>query len=217
MNGRKLSNFKYDTYLMIGSFLLFLLIAFLSMNNMLATFDQAIISWFTDNTSATIMTIMQTVSKIGSSEIILILTFVIGIYFLVKKMWRHSIFVVFLMFGGIVFNFILKVLFQRERPGEMSVIEAFGYSLEIPSYSFPSGHTMRSMMLFAFLIYMCVLLFKNSRIKLLCVVLLSIMIACVAVSRIVVGAHFPSDVIAAGTVSIAWFYFCLKIFRLGKE
>lgn len=187
------------------------------MNNMLATFDQAIISWFTDNTSATIMTIMQTVSKIGSSEIILILTFVIGIYFLVKKMWRHSIFVVFLMFGGIVFNFILKVLFQRERPGEMSVIEAFGYSLEIPSYSFPSGHTMRSMMLFAFLIYMCVLLFKNSRIKLLCVVLLSIMIACVAVSRIVVGAHFPSDVIAAGTVSIAWFYFSLKIFRLGKE
>ncbi|WP_161784648.1 hypothetical protein [Halalkalibacter okhensis] len=40
-------------------------------------------------------------------------------------------------------NFGLKLLYQRERPGVEREIEVFGNSLDLISYSFPSGHTMR--------------------------------------------------------------------------
>lgn len=114
-----------------------------------------------------------------------------------------------LTFGGIILNFLLKILFQRERPGEMSVIEIFGYSLEMSSYSFPSGHTMRIVLFFFFIMYIGCYFIKNTPVKISIIVAMSLLTVSVLLSRIIVGAHFPSDILAAVAVSISWFYFCL--------
>ncbi len=198
---------------MISSFFLFLIISILSMRNKLTLLDQSIISSLTDGTSTIVMTLMELVTKIGSGEMILIATLIISIFLMVKKMRKHVILLFLLTFGGIVLNFALKILFQRERPGEMSVIEVFGYSLEIASYSFPSGHTMRSVLLFSFLIYMSYHFIKKPFARVAVIGLLSFMILLIALSRIIVGAHFPTDILAAVSISIAWFYSCLILLQ----
>ncbi|WP_017726064.1 phosphatase PAP2 family protein [Halalkalibacterium ligniniphilum] len=202
-----------NIYIMISSFFLFLIISILSMRNKLTLLDQSIISSLTDGTSTIVMTLMELVTKIGSGEMILIATLIISIFLMVKKMRKHVILLFLLTFGGIVLNFALKILFQRERPGEMSVIEVFGYSLEIASYSFPSGHTMRSVLLFSFLIYMSYHFIKKPFARVAVIGLLSFMILLIALSRIIVGAHFPTDILAAVSISIAWFYSCLILLQ----
>ncbi|GAE24399.1 phosphoesterase [Halalkalibacter wakoensis JCM 9140] len=196
-----------------GCLILFVLISIFSIQNQLVLIDQMIISFLVERSSTFLVTVMEAITKIGSGETILLLTFIIGGFLLVKKMWGVAILLFTLSFGGIALNFFLKILFQRERPGEMSVIEVFGYSLEIASYSFPSGHTMRSVILFSFLIFLCYRLVRHSLSKMMVLVLFMILIVAVALSRIIVGAHFPSDIFAAITISITWFYFCLFLLR----
>ena len=205
--------FSNKTYIMFGSLAIFIVISVLSLQNRLTTIDQAIISSLTGDVSPFVASLMEAVTKLGSGEIILIITFIIAAILFFKKLYTQIVFLFTLTFGGIALNFFLKILFQRERPGEMSVIEVFGYSLEIASYSFPSGHTMRSVLLFTFLIYMSYYFIKNNTTKIGAIVIFSLMIIIISLSRIIVGAHFPSDIIAAVTISITWFYLCLILIQ----
>lgn len=201
------------TYIIISCTILFLLISILSVQNNLDLIDQRIHSLLTDNTPTFVFTLMDGITKIGASEIILIATFIISILLLIKKMWLHIAFLFSVTFGGILLNFLLKILFQRQRPGEMSEIEVFNYSLEVASYSFPSGHTMRSVLLLSFLMFLCYHFIKTMSVKVACMSILIFMIILVSLSRVIVGAHFASDILAAVVISIAWFYFCLVAFR----
>ncbi|WNF38454.1 phosphatase PAP2 family protein [Bacillaceae bacterium IKA-2] len=175
--------------------------------------DHKLINFLSDGSSPFIVTAMESITKFGSGEMIILSSIVVAIFLSFRKMWSSIIFLLTLTFGGIALNFLLKILFQRQRPGEMSLIEVFGYSLEISSYSFPSGHTMRSVIFFSFLIYLTYYFAKNRVTKFSLTTVFSLMILMVSFSRIIVGAHFPSDIIAAVTISISWFYFCIIALR----
>ncbi|PPA69559.1 phosphatase PAP2 family protein [Jeotgalibacillus proteolyticus] len=194
--------------------ILFILISVLSWREQLELIDSLIIDGLARWISPAIVMLMEGITKIGSGETILILTFLLSLYLLFKKLWKEIIFLYVLTLGGILLNFLLKVGFQRQRPGEMSSIEVFGNSLEITSYSFPSGHTMRSVLLFSFLIYLSLVYLNKLTIKTAIIFSLITMIFLVAISRIIIGAHFPSDIFAAITISITWFYLCLSGIRL---
>ncbi|GAE36796.1 phosphatase PAP2 family protein [Halalkalibacter akibai] len=200
-------------YLITFSFICFLLISVLSSLNKLSYLDYSVIAWFNNQSSASVQTFMKYFTTIGSGEVILITTLALTFYLLYKKLWAHILFLFTLTFGGIGLNLFLKILFQRERPGEMSVIEVFGFSLEIASYSFPSGHTMRSVLLFSFLVYLAYHFIKRRSLKITLIFSLTLLIATIALSRIIVGAHFPSDILAAITISITWFFLSLNTLK----
>ncbi|MBM7097590.1 phosphatase PAP2 family protein [Bacillus sp. H-16] len=205
--------YKNQKIIAVSCFILFIFVSVLSIQNHLISLDQVIIRAVREPLPPFIAELMGKATKIGSGEVILIITVIIGFYLIIRKMSGYTILLFSLVFGGILLNFALKVLFQRERPGEMSVIEVFGYSLEISSYSFPSGHTMRSVILFSFLIYLCYHLISKQLIKITATLFLVGIILTVALSRIVTGAHFPTDIFAAVTISITWFYVCLMAYR----
>lgn len=208
-----LSNNKLQFYLPLACLALFIFISVLSWRDQLVFIDSLIIDGLTGNVSPSVVLMMEVLTKIGAGETILILTFLLSLILLYKKLWKEIIFLYVLTLGGILLNFTLKVAFQRERPGEMSSIEVFGNTLEIASYSFPSGHTMRSVLLFSFLIYICYGYLSKKITKATVISFLTALIFLVAFSRIVTGAHFPSDILAAITISISWFYFCLALIR----
>ncbi|QGT98611.1 hypothetical protein SYNTR_0018 [Candidatus Syntrophocurvum alkaliphilum] len=190
----------------------FICITFLSFYKEGFIFDEAIILWANTVNSPLLVQILETITKIGSSEIIVLLTLLIILVLIYKKDWFNSLFFLTLSFGGVFLNFLLKILFQRERPGDSSYIEVFNYSLEIVSYSFPSGHTMRSVILFIFVIYLSNLLFKTKPLRYLSYSVSLLVIFGVSLSRIVLDVHYFSDVIAAVSISIAWFCFCMYLF-----
>ena len=96
-----------------------------------------------------------------------------------------------------VLNQLLKRILQRPRPTEFRIIEETGYS-------FPSGHSMVSMAFYGYLIYLIYKYVKNKYIKWISIVLLSILICSIGVSRIYLGVHYTSDVLGGFLVSISY-------------
>lgn len=194
------------------SLIIFFISSFYSVYRTDTLFDMLIIQWVSQTISPAGIVVMETITFLGSGEVILVLTFLVAAVLFLKKHIYMALLLFFTTVGGMALNLALKFAFQRERPGEMSYIEVFGYSIELASYSFPSGHTMRSVILFAFLIYISWLFISSPVIKTFAYAGSIIMIILVGASRIIVGAHFPTDVIAAVSVSFVWVCFSVFIF-----
>lgn len=96
-----------------------------------------------------------------------------------------------------ILNQLLKNILQRPRPNEFRIIEETGYS-------FPSGHSMVSMAFYGYLIYLIYRYVKNKYIKWVLIVLLSILICTIGISRIYLGVHYTSDVLGGFLISISY-------------
>lgn len=96
-----------------------------------------------------------------------------------------------------VLNIILKGIVQRPRPTEFKMIDESGYS-------FPSGHSMISMAFYGFMIYLVYKYIKNKYLRWSLIVFLGILIILIGVSRIYLGVHYTSDVVAGFLISISY-------------
>ncbi|WP_066159250.1 phosphatase PAP2 family protein [Halalkalibacter krulwichiae] len=159
-----------------------------------------------------ILSFMKVMTEIGSSEAILLVTILLLVWLWLMSERTLFWFFSLLSAGGVLLNFGLKLLYQRERPGEEREIEVFGSSLDLISYSFPSGHTMRSVILFLFVIYVTKCLTKKWIAELVFIVSIFLIIS-IPLSRVVLDVHYTSDIVAAIFISISWFYVCLFLFE----
>jgi membrane-associated phospholipid phosphatase len=109
------------------------------------------------------------------------------------------------MVGGALLNPALKEVFRRARPsGIVTLGTAHGYS-------FPSGHAMGAMMLFGSLAYVVYFSIEHHRrLRLLAVTLCVLMILCIGASRIYLGVHYLSDVLAGFAAGLCWVAVCLS-------
>ena len=95
----------------------------------------------------------------------------------------------------VVVNQVLKFIIRRIRPDHLRLIEPSGYS-------FPSGHAMVSLCLYGICIYFVFYKIANKKLKILFIAFLTFLILLVGISRIYVGVHYPSDVIAGYLLTI---------------
>jgi len=110
-----------------------------------------------------------------------------------------------LLFSSIL-NWTLKNIVQRPRPNEFRLIDESGYS-------FPSGHSMVSMAFYGFIIYLIYKNVENKYLKWGLITFLEILIICIGTSRIFLGVHYTSDVIAGFLISIAYLMIFTNVAR----
>ncbi|KWW17402.1 MULTISPECIES: phosphatase PAP2 family protein [Peribacillus] len=169
-------------------------------------FDSEVISFIQGWESPLLTGIMKVFTYIGSTGSIIVLSLFILI-FLYKGLKHRVELVLFIavMAGSPILNAMVKLCFQRTRPDLHRLIEIGGYS-------FPSGHAMNAMSLYGILTF---LLWRHIKVKwgrILLIVLSTSMILTIGISRIYLGVHYPSDIIAgylAGGFWIAtsiWFF-----------
>lgn len=100
-------------------------------------------------------------------------------------------------------NFLLKQLFARPRP-EFSLITETGFS-------FPSGHAMVTMAFYGYLLYVVVKLVKKKWLRNSLIVLFVSIIFLVGLSRIYLGVHYVTDVLAGYSISLVYLFLVTKI------
>ena len=103
-----------------------------------------------------------------------------------------------------VLNQLLKRILQRPRPEEFRIINESGYS-------FPSGHSMISMAFYGYLIYLIYKYVKNKYLKWSLITILGILIISIGISRIYLGVHYTSDVLAGFLSSISYLIIYISI------
>jgi undecaprenyl-diphosphatase len=122
-------------------------------------------------------------------EMIILFVFCITAFLVLRKKNRQASFIVFVSGMGVLINFILKELIHRPRPSLSPLVE-------LSSYSFPSGHAMNSFIFYSLYIYVFFSLSKNLLARIAIITLCCLLILFIGISRIYLGVHYPTDVIA---------------------
>ena len=150
---------------------------------------------------------MKIFTHLGSFYTLAVLALigVILIWF-IKKDKRMSAFYAGAFAIVCVANFVLKQIVRRIRPEHLMIIKETGFS-------FPSGHAMMTFAFFALAIHFVCKTIKNKPLKITLISLFSILIASIGFSRIYLGVHFLTDIIAGFLISYVVIAVCLIVYR----
>ncbi len=140
--------------------------------------------------------IMNAASWIGSGPVLvgLLLLSAGGLWFVRRR--RDAAYLVVALVGSGLLNEVLKLIFQRARP-------QLAWSLPNPTYSFPSGHSMSSLVFFLGLAVV-VWVIGGPRWGGIAVVCASLLVLAIGISRIYLGQHYLSDVIGGYSAGLCW-------------
>ena len=145
--------------------------------------------------------IAKFITNFGGAIFLIVLTITLILLIKNKKI-GFSIFLN-LTFATIL-NQLLKRILQRPRPTEFRIVEESGYS-------FPSGHSMVSMAFYGYLIYLIYKYIENKYIKWISIIMLSILICSIGISRIYLGVHYTSDVLGGFLISISYLIIYISV------
>lgn len=168
--------------------------------------DESILLWVNQFSSPVLDQVMLTITRLGDPDVVVPLTS-IGIIWLWWR-WRWRIAAIFALtcVGGAVLSTVFKLLFGKARPALWSQL------ITETSYSFPSGHALGSMVLYGFSAYLLVQRFHAQ--KWLIYGVATLLIGSIGFSRIYLGVHWPTDVVAGYSIGFLWLSMCIGLFRL---
>ena len=171
----------------------------------LTVVDAQLSRWVNSRHSPFLITAFQIITSLGSTLVASVIAIILGLHVLWRRRYYWFTAIVVCVFGGMFLNRLLKLAFQRARPQFDDPIFSFA------GYSFPSGHTMTATVVYGTLAVF--LLTRTKRWGLRVIVLLSacLLIAMVGFSRIYLGAHYLSDVLAAIAEGLAWLSLCFTV------
>jgi membrane-associated phospholipid phosphatase len=166
-------------------------------------FDNSIIQFFHSIETNGLDLMMFVFTEAGSVWFLTLFSISIISYLWFKKKDKWSIFFFIIgIGGGGLLTKLLKYYFGRERPSIDETIDAIGYS-------FPSGHSMGSLIFYGFMSYFLIRSSLRKRIKWTVLYIFGVLTILIGISRIYLGAHYPSDVIAGYLAGGVWLILCI--------
>ena len=176
-------------------------------NGRILELDLNIYKFFSENIINDKLTpIVKVITHIGGAKIVFVLT-VLAII-LIKGL-KNKLFLLTGIVGTAGLNVVLKHIVQRERPNINRLIPEKGYS-------FPSGHSMMSMAFYGMLIFLIFKYVKNTALKWTLIVILTILLSTIGITRVYLGVHYPSDVIGGFVVSLTYLFILTEIYNKVK-
>jgi len=170
----------------------------------LTQFDVTILEWFHSNSSELGMRIFVAISFLGSPFVLSILGIALALYFITRRAWVFLASWIAALAGAGILDWLLKEAIQRPRP-EYAVAIIHGHS-----FSFPSGHALASLAAYGMTAYFVTILWVKeaaARTTVICVA--AILILAIGVSRLYLGVHYFTDVIAGYAAGAVWLSACV--------
>lgn len=163
----------------------------------LANIDAVIQSSIRGNLPTIATEFWSSITIIGNTVIILGISLLLAVFLYYHKKWKMEAYFIltsFVMMG--IASTALKYVYQRPRPSIEWLITTIGYS-------FPSWHTASTMMISGAVVIILHQRMKKSVAKLLLQVSLLVLAILVAISRIYLGVHYPTDIVGGWLLAFA--------------
>ncbi|MEA3195567.1 MAG: hypothetical protein QOD26_3900 [Betaproteobacteria bacterium] len=210
LSPRALAAAGWSAFLLAG--LLFLAIAWsVTTRSALVTLDVQVAAWLHAHTSPGLVLFLLAVTHLHSIAAICAWSGIFGFVLarLGEKLWFLTLAAA--VGGAALLNVLLKVAYERLRPRFDDPL------LTLATYSFPSGHTAAAVAFYGVLAAFLVSRLREPRRRAWCVAGAIAAVALVAFSRIYLGAHYLSDVVAAACSSTGWLVLCLATGRQARR
>jgi membrane-associated phospholipid phosphatase len=165
--------------------------------------DEACVRWLHTHATGDATAAMTWVSRLHSPGMIGVWSVVFGIVLAARREKQWLVTVALAVVGAMLLNDALKLAFHRARPHFGDALDVLG------SYSFPSGHTADSTVFYGVLAAYLFVRFSRPAMRAAIIGGAVLAIGTVAFSRVYLGAHYPTDVIAAACSSAVWLALCL--------
>ena len=155
--------------------------------------------------SPTLDAVMNGITTLGSIPFVTVLFIVAMVVLVARGQRSDALFLVVAIGGSVLLNNVLKLLIQRPRP-------ALPWAHVLPDYSFPSGHSMNSLVFYV-AIALLILAYAGERIGTVAVVAALLVSVAIGLSRIYLGYHYLSDVVGGFAAGLAWLFIVSVAFQ----
>lgn len=149
-----------------------------------------------------LLRMVRDVTALGGWTVLTLITVAVAGFLFIARRGATALFVVFAIAGGAILSTVLKSLFNRPRP------DIVAHLVDVHSTSFPSGHAMNSAIVY---LTLGAVLARTQQVRALRIYLLLAAITLaliIGASRVYLGVHWPSDVLAGWIVGATWATLC---------
>jgi len=187
----------------LGFMFIFAKLAGEMLENELKLFDQIVLNTISLISSPLITRLMKGLTQMGSPATMIFLALIVWFYLSkIKKHFWDSNMVITALAGSWFMNELLKWAFHRNRPEIVRLVKATGYS-------FPSGHAMVSFAFYGMLAYLMWINLDNRNLRYFFTFLFLFLVFAIGISRIYLGVHYASDVLAGFAAGGFWLVGCI--------
>jgi membrane-associated phospholipid phosphatase len=172
--------------------------------------DHAIVTWLQTHGTEWGESVFQIVSWLGAQALVG-LAVLSGIVLAVRRDWLRVCAIAITMGGGTALSTTLKTIFHRGRP------EVATEFITHQTWSFPSGHAMNSLIGYGFLTYLLLEHIHDRRARAAIIVVTVLLVGVVGFSRLYLGVHYLSDVIAGFLAGATWLIVCIGGYRFAQS
>ncbi len=151
------------------------------------------------------------ITALGSAPVLVLFVVLICGFLLLERKFAAAGLILFASLSGTVLNQILKSFFSRERPDVVPHLTEFGNS------SFPSGHSMLASIIYLTLAALLTQTVKTLPTKLYLIGGAFLLAFLIGLTRVILGVHYPSDVLAGWTAGTSWALVCWLVAHWLKE
>lgn len=130
-------------------------------------------------------------------ELVQVITIILALYFLHKRFWRELAMLIVGLGGGAIIWYFLIGIFNRPRPTEQ-------IGIVVTDPSFPSGHMITAILCYGLLAYLFVPKMPSLFWKWVIVIAAILTILYIGFSRLFLGGHYLTDILAGYALGIAW-------------
>ena len=192
------------TAALVAGAIFFMLAVDVSTHTDLVIIDAKVAAWLHSHTTNEIAAFLYAITTlhntVGTS--LMAVAFGVVLWRLRERYWLLTLGLA--MSGGMALNVLLKQAYARARP------HFDDPWVTLNSFSFPSGHTAAATLFYGVLAAFLIAHFYKWPQRVACVVGAFLAVALVAFSRMYLGAHYLSDIVAAACSSLVWLVLCLS-------
>ena len=142
------------------------------------------------------------VTALGGVAVLVFVTFAATVYLLLRRRRGGALFVFGAVLGGILLSMLLKAGFDRPRP------DLVPHESHVYSASFPSGHSLMAAVVYLTLGALLARIHSRRAVKVYFLSLAILLTVAIGLSRVYMGVHWPTDVLAGWSAGAVWAVLC---------